>query len=135
MANTVPSYIFKTVKDGEWLQGKAPGGDNKSYLSGQLVINNVLWLKDMMYKKLIDFINEHKTLDESPLSILCAGKIKELDKHWCVPANYVTKGYKHPQMLYDYDLDNVKLWHWSGSQKPWENENVRNYDVYKKYQS
>jgi lipopolysaccharide biosynthesis glycosyltransferase len=128
----VPSYIFKTVEEGFWQQGKCPGGDAKSYLSGQLLINCKKWRDDDVIKKLTDFSKQYNLLDEAPVSIVLKDSIYELDRHWCFPANYIEGEYKHEQMLYDYDINNIKLWHWSGQPKPW-NGKARHQEVYERY--
>jgi len=130
----VPSYICKTIDDLRFkrIQGDFPSNREPNFLSGQMVINCKKWREDNIRQKLTEFTRKYKVLDEAALNVVCAGKIKELDKYWCVPANYVSEGYKHPQMLYDYDLDKVKLWHWSGPNKPWDKP-LRNKEIYEKY--
>lgn len=128
----VESYIFNNVDEGSFIQGKCPGSAVRSYLSGQMVINCKKWREDSIKKALTSFVIEHDVLDEAPISIICKGKIKELSRYWCVPANYVTRDWAHPRMKFYYNLDNAKLWHWSSAKKPWLGE-VKNDEIYRRY--
>lgn len=128
----VPSYIFKTVGQGAFIQGGCRESRVRSFLSGQLVMNCRAWREFKLKDKMIEFALDNNVLDEAPLSIICNGHIHELSKYWCVPANYISDGYKHSQMLYDYDMKRVKLLHWSGPYKPWIKQG-RNHEYYKKY--
>lgn len=131
----VPSYIFPTIGDPifQSIQGEYQETGIINYLSGQIVFNCDYWNRLMIKQKLIDFVNLYNVLDELAMDVVCDDLIKPLDKYWCVPASYVTKDWKHPKILHDYDIDKVKLWHYSGPWKPWMRINGRNYEYYKKY--
>lgn len=105
-------------------QGFLPDGicDKKSpsYYSGQLIINCKLWREENITEKLIAFCSKYKTLDMIALNVVCAGRIYELPRQWCVSANY------------DDANNDTRLLHWHGKAKPWA-VTCRNQKYYEEY--
>jgi lipopolysaccharide biosynthesis glycosyltransferase len=104
----------------------------RNYLSGQMVINCKKWREENFKDKLVDYAIKNNTLDEAPITVLCQGKVHELDKYWCVPASHVEHMKKHKTIKHVYDFEKAKLFHYSGSIKPWKRKG-RNYEYYEKY--
>jgi lipopolysaccharide biosynthesis glycosyltransferase len=104
-----------------------------NYLSGQMLINCEKWRQDNIRERLTDFALDNSCLDEAPINIVLAGKIKELDKYWCIPASHVDDGIQHKEIKYKYDFSKGRIFHWPGANKPFHNKGVKNYAIYQKY--
>jgi lipopolysaccharide biosynthesis glycosyltransferase len=118
------------------LIGKIQGMDLDGYdniLSGQLLINCGLWREDCITEMLVEFATENDVLDEAPLTVVCDGRIKYLDRYWCVPASHVEDMQKNPGIKYIYDFSKAKLFHFSGAKKPMFEDGLRNKELYEVY--
>jgi lipopolysaccharide biosynthesis glycosyltransferase len=107
-----------------------------SYNSGQLLINAKKWREDDISSKLINFANEYKCNDMLAMNCVFNGKIKELEKGWCTPINYLDDNLESIHEMWpsvDYDM---KLLHWHGHGKPWnEDYNHWSKEIYQRYEN
>jgi lipopolysaccharide biosynthesis glycosyltransferase len=103
--------------------------EGQLYASGILVINAKLWREENIFQQMIDYYNIFPMLDLLLMNIICKNRIIEIDRNWCVPANYVENLYcKKNEITYK-----PKCWHWHGK-KPWDLYGaLRNQLIYEEY--
>jgi lipopolysaccharide biosynthesis glycosyltransferase len=122
------NYLAATLEFTNNWHPKLPFNQETGYFnSGVLLINSVLWRKDKLAEKVLDFARKFPSLihfaDQCALNASIDGKFKTLDPKWNFQAFFYERDFLKPEILSTENLnkakENPQIVHFSGSLKPW----------------
>jgi lipopolysaccharide biosynthesis glycosyltransferase len=130
IVGAVPDCFGHSIRKTRRFQGEVDEADmytqynvdlaDKSFLSGQLLIDCVKWRKNNTTEKLIDFVSKCHTADMLALNVILNNKIYALDYKWSAPAKFIDEHLQasNPTCIHK-DYKDSYLYHYHGTVKPW----------------